>query len=223
MNKKSAETSVWSYVVGFVLCLFLTTMAYYMVVHKTTSANNLLAVIVGLATVQVLVQVYFFLHLGRGPKPLYNLAFFAGTVAIIAFVVGGSLFIMSHLHYNMLPPDETAKQLAEGEAIPQVEGTKTGACRGIKANHQVIIVGGTVSPLRVEAKLCDTLSFTNQDSDSREISFGTPASPSTYAGQTTITIRKGKSETITLNQSGTYTYFSQRNPQAIASFKVVNQ
>jgi cytochrome o ubiquinol oxidase operon protein cyoD len=220
MSRKPAETSVWSYITGFVLCLLLTTASYYMVVHKSTTATNLLAVIVGLATVQVLIQVYYFLHLGRGPKPLYNVAFFAGTVAIIAFVVGGSLFIMSHLHYNMLPPADTAKQLAEGEAIPQVEGNKTGACQGTKANHQVIMLGSVVSPMQIQAELCDTISFTNQDSVSHQITFGTPASPTTYAGQATITIRKGKSETVTLNQTGTYSYYNPLNTKAIAKFTV---
>jgi cytochrome o ubiquinol oxidase subunit IV len=208
------QATVGGYVTGFILSVICTLIPYYLVVNKTVSGNNLLAVIVGFASVQVLIQIFFFLHLGRGPKPLYNIAFFAATVGIIGVVIGGSLFIMNNLNYNMLP-SETTKQVAEGEAIAQVGGKKTGACQAIGKNHQVIIAAnmGTASPSTIEAPLCDTLSFTNQDSMTREMSFGTPTKPSSYAGQSKISIRKGKSETITLNQIGTYTLFDHHNPE----------
>lgn len=203
---KTEHGSIGSYITGFVLSIVFTLIPYYVVVHKTFAGTQLLVIILGLAIIQMLIQIFFFLHLGRGPKPFYNIVFFVSTVGIIAVVVGGSLFIMSHLHYNM-SPTEANKQLAEKEGIYQVEGTKTGACESIKANHQIIISNGTPEPRKVQAELCDTLSFTNKDSVTREVSFGTATMPVTYAGETEISVRKGKSETITLNQEGTYSYF----------------
>jgi cytochrome o ubiquinol oxidase operon protein cyoD len=211
--------SVKSYVTGFVLSLICTAIPYYLVVNKTVSGNQLLATIVGFAALQVFIQVFFFLHLGRGPKPLYNIAFFAATLCAILLVVGGSLFIMSHLHYNMASQD-TAKQLAESEAISQVEGTKTGACQQVKANHKIIITHGKISPLQTEANLCDTLSFINQDSVPHKISFGTPTKPETYGGQTGLSVRKGLGETITLNQAGTYQFYDRLSPDITGNFTV---
>ncbi len=212
--------TVGSYVTGFILSLLFTAMSYYLVVNKTLTGSSLLLTIVGFAVVQVVVQVFFFLHLGRGPKPLYNVIFFGATVSVIGLVVGGSLFIMSHLQYNMAPPVDTAKQLAESEAISQVEGSKTGACEAIKANHKFTIDNGMISPTHIEAHLCDTLSFVNQDTMAHEISFGTRASLKTYGGESTVSIRKGKSETITLNQAGEYSFYDSMYHGGTLSFTV---
>lgn len=202
---RSDHGSVGSYVTGFVLSIIFTVIPYYLVTQKVFSGNQLLVVILGFAAVQTLIQIFFFLHLGRGPKPFYNIVFFASTVVIIGVVVGGSLFIMSHLHYNM-SPTETTKQLAEKEGIYQVEGNKTGACQATKTNHQIIVSNGMVQPLKIEANLCDTLSFTNKDSSTHMIMFGTPDDLQTYAGEDEVVIRKGKSETMTLNQVGAYSF-----------------
>jgi cytochrome o ubiquinol oxidase operon protein cyoD len=219
---KPETSSTTSYVIGFVLSLLLTVSAYFLVVSKTVAGSTLLAAIIGLAVVQILVQVFFFLHLGRGPKPLYNLVFFVATAGIILVVIGGSIFIMDHLHYNMTPAD-TSKQLAEIEGISQVEGVKTGACQQIKKNHHIIIVPGGLSPVHIDAQLCDTLSFTNHDSVTRTINFGRAAKPTSYAGQADQTMRKGLSQTITLNQSGSYTFYDQQYPNLIGSFTVAAQ
>lgn len=225
MSKQHSPESVGSYVTGFILSVICTAIPYFLVVNKTVAGNSLVVTILGFAILQVLIQTFFFLHLGRGPKPLYNLAFFGATVVTILVVVGGSLFIMNNLHYNMVPPSETVKQLAEGEAIAQVGGTKTGACESIKANHQIVIAKnmGTASPDSTKAQLCDTLSFINEDSMTREISFGTSTKAQTYDGQTTITVRKGKSETITLNQTGTYTLVDSHHPGSTLTLTITSR
>ncbi len=223
MSQTARSTgSVKSYVIGFIVSLLCTAIPYYLVVTKTVSGNTLLATIIGFALLQMLIQIFFFLHLGRGPKPLYNVAFFAATVGIILVVVGGSIFIIDHLHYNMTPT-EASKQLAEGEAIHEVGGKKTGACQGVKANHKITIAGSTVSPLKTEAYLCDTLSFINEDNAVHKIGFGTSTKPGTYAGLAELTVRKGLSKTITLNQAGTYQFYDQLYPGLKYTFTVTPQ
>ncbi|MEI7683217.1 MAG: cytochrome o ubiquinol oxidase subunit IV [Candidatus Saccharibacteria bacterium] len=219
MSKSSHQATVGSYVSGFILSIIFTIIPYYVVVNKNISGNQLLAIIIGFAIVQVFIQVFFFLHLGRGPKPLYNVAFFSATLCAILLVVGGSLFIMSHLHYNM-DSLETAKQLAESEAISQVEGNKTGACQAIKVNHKIAIMHTQISPTITEARQCDTLSFINSDSVNLKINFGTPTKSETYAGQTELSMRKGLSDTITLNQTGTYHFYDPTNLSSTGSFNV---
>ncbi len=100
-----AHKTVESYVIGFILSLIFTFIPYYLVVNQIVSGSSLLVTILGFAVVQMIIQIVFFLHLGRGPKPFYNVAFFISTVGIILIVVGGSIVIINNLHYNMLPSD----------------------------------------------------------------------------------------------------------------------
>ena len=90
--------SVTAYVIGFILSLIFTLIPYYLVVNHTLKGMDLLLTIMGFAVVQLIVQIVFFLHIGRGPKPNWNLWFFAGTVFAILVVTGGSVIIMSNLH-----------------------------------------------------------------------------------------------------------------------------
>jgi len=228
MNKKLSDTdtpqkehgTTASYIIGFILSLVFTAIPYYMVVNKTVSGNALLATILGFAVLQMLIQIFFFLHLGRGPKPLYNIAFFVSTIGIILVVVGGSMFIMKHLHYNMMPHEVTTK-LAQDEGISQVGGEKTGACGDIGANHKVVIKNGKASPLHTDAHLCDTLSFINEDDKVREIAFGPHPEHQVYGGEIELTIRKGYPKTLTLNQAGSQLLFHDHlDPTMNGSFTV---
>jgi cytochrome o ubiquinol oxidase operon protein cyoD len=221
-NAKHEHGTTQSYFVGFVLSWAFTVMPYYLVVTKSVSGTALLATILGFAVLQMAIQILFFLHLGRGPKPLYNVVFFAATVGIIVIVITGSLFIMSHLHYNMVP-SEVSKNLAEKEAIYQVEGAKTGACQEVYANHQVIIKNGRVNPLNTEARLCDSLTFINEDNVVRDIAFGTHPQHLPYAGESDLTARKGRPKTITLNSSGIYLFHDHLHPQTTGRFTVAPQ
>ena len=94
---KSEHGTATSYVIGYVLSLLFTVIAYLLVANKTFSGNKLLMAILGIAVVQMFVQIFFFLHLGRGPKPLYNVVFFFATAGIIVIVIGASLLIMNNL------------------------------------------------------------------------------------------------------------------------------
>lgn len=209
-NQTKEHRTTTSYIVGFLLSLIFTAIPYYMVVNKTVTGTALLATILGFAVLQMLVQIFFFLHLGRGPKPLYNVAFFVSTVGIILVVVFGSIFIMDHLHYNMAPPKDLTTKLAQDEAIGQVGGEKTGACTDLGENHQVIIRAGKIYPSHVEAKLCDTLSFINEDDKSYDFFFDTKSGTKTYGGETGVSLRKSYPTTITLNQLHSNMVFRDR-------------
>lgn len=91
------------YIIGFTLSILLTIGAYLAVVTHTFSGLLLVSAVVILAFIQLLVQLFFFLHLGQESKPRWNLAFFVSTFGIILLVVIGSLWIMNHLNYNMNP------------------------------------------------------------------------------------------------------------------------
>ena len=198
MTNRSAKPneeqgSIKSYVIGFILSLLFTLIPYYLVTNQTVAGNQLLITIVIFAMVQMVIQVTFFLHLGRGPKPRWNLFFFLATAGLVALVVSGSIIIINNLHYNMSPSDKVAK-IANDENIYQIGGQETGACRELLVNHKVTISNGLVNPSYTSANKCDTLTFINEDSDTREISFGEHDHHGVYAGVTEVEIKPGRSE-----------------------------
>lgn len=93
------------YITGFVLSVLLTLAAYFLVTENAFGGGVLIAAIVGLAVLQVFVQMFFFLHLGREPHPRWKLAAFSFMLLVLGIVVGGSLWIMSNLDYNMMRQD----------------------------------------------------------------------------------------------------------------------
>ncbi len=190
-----------------------------MVVNHTVSGTALLATILGFGVLQMLVQLLFFLHLGRGPKPSWQQIFLGLTVAAILVVVGGSIVITKNLHYNMTPTDQ-AKKLVNDEAIYQLGGEKTGACYGQHNNHQVVIEDGVVSPRHTDAQQCDTLTFINKDNDERIIGFGAHPNHDAYAGESELIVLKGRNKTITLSETGDYKFHDHLNPSTAGDFTV---
>lgn len=96
------------YIIGFVLSLVLTFAAYFAVVLKQQLllTNELIIIIIlVLGVLQLLVQLFFFLHMGKETKPRWNLWVFITFTGMILLIVISSLWIMYHLNYNMLPKD----------------------------------------------------------------------------------------------------------------------
>ncbi|MDL2362839.1 MAG: cytochrome C oxidase subunit IV family protein [Patescibacteria group bacterium] len=216
----SERGTIISYIIGFALSLILTFVTYYLVDKQSVSGQTLMVTILGFGVLQMLVQIFFFLHLGRGPKPLYNVVFFGATVGIIMVVVGGSIIIVNNLHYNSLAPDQV-KKVVDDEAIYQINGHETGACHGQYANHHVSIKYGIITPLHTQAKKCDTLTFLNEDTVSREITFGTHPEHKAYAGDSYVPVRKGLSKTITLSEAGSFKFHDHQQAEVAGDFTVV--
>ncbi|MBA3757678.1 cytochrome o ubiquinol oxidase subunit IV [Candidatus Saccharibacteria bacterium] len=108
-----------SYLFGFILSLELTLAAYFLVVNRVLESRQLILTIMGLGVAQLLVQLVFFLHLGRESKPRWNLTVFSFMALVLVVLVGGSLWIMSNLDYNTMTPTEIETKLLEEEAIPR--------------------------------------------------------------------------------------------------------
>lgn len=219
LNEQEEHGTLQAYVIGFILSLVFTFIPYYLVVNHVITGTTLLMTIMAFGVLQMLVQVLFFLHLGRKPRPAWQIIFFVFTIGTILVVVGGSIIITSNLHHNMMPSDQV-KKLANDEGIYQVNGEKTGACEGRHTNHRVVLQGATANPALVEAKQCDTLSFMNKDSDTKKITFGVYPDSTTYAGVTEYTIRSGQNKTITLSEPGTYNFYDTSKPATTGSFTV---
>jgi len=95
--------SMQPYIIGFALSLLLTFGSYFLVTSGAFENTVLVTVLIALALLQLIVQLFCFLHLGQEEKPRWNLIFFLTTVGVIFMVVVGSIWIMHHLNYNMMP------------------------------------------------------------------------------------------------------------------------
>lgn len=109
-----------SYVIGFFLSIALTLLAYFTVVEDLFGENNF-GVIMVLALAQFVVQVVFFLHMGKTSKPSWSDIALYFMMLIVVTIVVGSMWIMSNLDYHHAT--ETEGQNVE-EYILEEEGFK---------------------------------------------------------------------------------------------------
>ncbi|HWZ65436.1 MAG TPA: cytochrome o ubiquinol oxidase subunit IV [Patescibacteria group bacterium] len=109
MNKES-HSSLSSYLLGFMLSLLLTGTVYIVATRHLFDGGGLVLVIMILALAQALTQLMLFLHLGQETKPRWKLGVFLFMLMVLLILVGGSLWIMQNLNYNMaMPATDTMK------------------------------------------------------------------------------------------------------------------
>ncbi len=95
------HTSIWPYVLGFLLSAILTLSAYFVACDHLFSGLPLALYLFGLALTQALVQLLLFLEIGREPTPRWKLYTFSFMLCVLLILVAGSLWIMSNLNYNL--------------------------------------------------------------------------------------------------------------------------
>jgi cytochrome o ubiquinol oxidase subunit IV len=101
---KQQHATVSAYVMGFVLSLLLTLTAYFLVSQRLIADKGpLISVIMGLAIIQMCVQLFFFLHLGSESKPRWNLQAFLFMTLVTIILILGSLWIMYTLDDRVMP------------------------------------------------------------------------------------------------------------------------
>lgn len=121
--KQPAHSPLVAYVTGFVLSVLLTMSAYLVTVnHVVTSGTQptlpvLVTAIIALAVVQLYVQVRYFLHLGAESSPRWNLMAFLFMLLVVVIIVVGSLWIMNHLTYHAMSPDQLKSYLRVNEGL----------------------------------------------------------------------------------------------------------
>ena len=95
--------SLRGYLVGFGLAVVLTAVPFALVMTGALSVTATSLLIFGLAVVQIVVHVVFFLHLDTRSEGGWTLVSFAFTAVIVFIVVAGSVWVMYHLNTNMMP------------------------------------------------------------------------------------------------------------------------
>lgn len=93
-------------ILGFIFSVLLLIAMYRFATHHHLAGSLLHLTILGFAIFQVILQLIFFLHLGMESKPNWNSIAFTFMVLVVIIVIGGSIWIMSNLNYNLMPTME---------------------------------------------------------------------------------------------------------------------
>jgi cytochrome o ubiquinol oxidase subunit IV len=92
-----------AYLRGFILSVLLTAAAFAFALSGILSVAGAMIAISTLAVVQILVHLFYFLHMNASSEQRWNVMAFAFTVVIVAIVVGGTLWVMYNANMNMMP------------------------------------------------------------------------------------------------------------------------
>lgn len=113
MKNRPRVAGLQVYVIGFLLSIGLTIWAYVSVVYRSFSGRWLLAWLLGLALVQFVVQLVFFLHIGAETKPRWRRLLLVLMIFFVMVVILGSIWVMYNLNYRMSPDQMNTYMLHE--------------------------------------------------------------------------------------------------------------
>ncbi len=102
----SVGARVLGYVVGLGLALLLTATSFFIAGTSLVWQPSIPVALIVLAIAQMGVHLVFFLHITTGPDNTNNVLALAFGLLIVFLVVGGSVWIMSHLNANMPSMDQ---------------------------------------------------------------------------------------------------------------------
>jgi cytochrome o ubiquinol oxidase operon protein cyoD len=94
--------SLRSYLTGFVISLILTAIPFALVMSGTWSPSATLVGILAAGVVQILVHLYYFLHLDASSEARWNVLALIFTLLIMILFVGGTIWIMYNLYHRMM-------------------------------------------------------------------------------------------------------------------------
>ena len=102
--QRRKPSDVGIYTVGLALAVILTATSFWVANTSLLWAPGVALGLAVLAIAQMGVHLVFFLHITTGPDNTNNVLALAFGVLIVFLVVVGSLWIMSNLNDNMMPP-----------------------------------------------------------------------------------------------------------------------
>ena len=101
-DSHSTHASFKGYAIGFILAVILTVIPFKLVMDGSLDKGTILWIILGMAAVQILVHLKYFLHLDTSSEQRSNVIALLFTALILVIVVAGSLWIMHNLNTNMM-------------------------------------------------------------------------------------------------------------------------
>lgn len=101
-HHEMGHTKTKLYATGFIVCVVLTLASYFLVAKQLLNANALYLIVGFFAFLQAVTQVFCFVRSNTSKDDgRWNVLAFIFTIAVIVILVGGSLWIMYNLNYNM--------------------------------------------------------------------------------------------------------------------------
>jgi cytochrome o ubiquinol oxidase operon protein cyoD len=100
----SEPSGVLVYTIGLVLAVLLTATSFWAANTSLLWGPGVSMGLIVLAIAQMGVHLVFFLHITTGPDNTNNVLALAFGLLIVFLVIGGSVWIMTDLNANMMPP-----------------------------------------------------------------------------------------------------------------------
>lgn len=94
-------------ILGFFLSLILVVALYKIILREHLSGDLFVISIMGLTILLAVIQLILFLHVGLDSRPRWVTISLLFTILVIFIVIGGSLWIMNNLDYNLMPMGQT--------------------------------------------------------------------------------------------------------------------
>lgn len=110
MTDDALRARIAHYILGGACALLLTSGSFVLVAAGGTHTGLIAAGLLFLALLQMAVQLYFFLHLSEEKKPRWKSVSLLFTIGVVLIVVCGSIWVMTHLNYNMGMSPEQMKE-----------------------------------------------------------------------------------------------------------------
>ena len=108
----ASHSTFKGYVTGFVLAVILTVIPFWLVMAKVFPSSSTTAlVILGIAAVQIVVHMIYFLHMNTRSEGGWSLLALVFTVVLLVIMMAGSIWVMFHLNANMMPSMQEMKNM----------------------------------------------------------------------------------------------------------------
>ncbi len=96
---------VRTYLIGLALAVLLTALSFWLPTTDLVWGPGIPVALIVFAIAQMGVHLVFFLHITTSPDNTNNVLALAFGVLIVLLVIGGSVWIMANMNYNMMPAD----------------------------------------------------------------------------------------------------------------------
>lgn len=110
-HSHDAPASYWSYLIGFVLAVILTVIPFWIVMAEVNiSLAWALFIIFTLGILQIMVHIYYFMHVTLGAEDGWQVMSLIFTGIILIIILAGSIWVLLNLQENMMPAHEVIER-----------------------------------------------------------------------------------------------------------------
>lgn len=101
-----------TYMIGFGLSVVLTIIPFWLVMGDVLDSRLLaVAIVFILGAGQMIVHIYFFLHMNSRAEEGWLAMSASFTVLLVVIVLSGSIWVMFHLDENMMPSHDQIERV----------------------------------------------------------------------------------------------------------------